>query len=176
VKQLDGTGMKRLHRDWRRVTEGRLALILDGVSTTFNVGGILRTAAALRVERVWFANGATSPSHPKVGRTALGAERYLSWTEAERTADAIAEARADGYTVIGIELAGGALPLHEVEIGGPTCLVIGHEDHGLNEATLGACDAVAFIPQLGKIGSLNVATAAGIALYEVRRREWTGRS
>jgi tRNA (guanosine-2'-O-)-methyltransferase len=65
------------------------------------------------------------------------------------------------------------VPLHGVELTDATCLVIGHEDHGLNEATLSACDAVAFIPQLGKIGSLNVATATSIALYEVRRREWT---
>mgnify|MGYP003461216081 CR=1 FL=1 len=39
-------------------------------------------------------------------------------------------------------------------------------------ATLAACDEVAFIPQLGRIGSLNVATATAIALYEVRRRAW----
>ncbi len=173
MKQLDGTGMKRLHREWRHVTERRVAVILDAVSTTFNVGGILRTSAALRVERVWFAAGATPPSHPKVGRTALGAQRYLSWSEVDRTADAIAAAKGEGYTVVGIELATGATALHEVALGDATCLVIGHEDHGLNEATLSACDAVAYIPQLGRVGSLNVATATAIALYEVRRREWT---
>ena len=37
---------------------------------------------------------------------------------------------------------------------------------------LAACDAVAYIPQLGKVGSLNVGTAAGIALYELNRRNW----
>jgi tRNA (guanosine-2'-O-)-methyltransferase len=37
---------------------------------------------------------------------------------------------------------------------------------------LDACDTVAFIPQLGKVGSLNVSTAAGIALYELNRRRW----
>ena len=52
------------------------------------------------------------------------------------------------------------------------CLVVGNEDHGIAAAALEACDAVAFLPQLGRIGSLNVATAAGIALYEVRRRSW----
>ena len=48
------------------------------------------------------------------------------------------------------------------------------EDHGLTPATLGACDAVAFVPLLGRVGSLNVATAAAIALYELRRKGWTG--
>jgi tRNA (guanosine-2'-O-)-methyltransferase len=53
------------------------------------------------------------------------------------------------------------------------CLVVGHEDRGIAAATLDVCDAVAFVPQLGRVGSLNVATAASIALYEVRRRAWT---
>jgi tRNA (guanosine-2'-O-)-methyltransferase len=50
--------------------------------------------------------------------------------------------------------------------------VVGHEDRGLTAATLAACDDVAFLPLLGKVGSLNVATAAAIACYEVRRQGW----
>ena len=46
VKPLGPTDLKRLHREWRRRTEGRVALLLDGVQTPFNVGAILRTAAA----------------------------------------------------------------------------------------------------------------------------------
>ncbi|MEC9395950.1 MAG: TrmH family RNA methyltransferase [Actinomycetota bacterium] len=51
-------------------------------------------------------------------------------------------------------------------------MAFGHEDRGLSAAVLEACTTVAFIPQLGKVGSLNVGTAAGIALYEVNRRGW----
>ena len=53
------------------------------------------------------------------------------------------------------------------------CLVIGHEDHGVRAATLDLCDVVAYVPQLGRVGSLNVATATAIALYELRRRTWS---
>jgi tRNA (guanosine-2'-O-)-methyltransferase len=52
------------------------------------------------------------------------------------------------------------------------CMAIGHEDHGLTSATLAACDAVAYLPLLGRVGSLNVATATSIALYELRRQGW----
>lgn len=75
--------------------------------------------------------------------------------------------------MVGLELADHAVPLHQLDGGTDVCLAVGHEDHGLPVATLAACDHLAFIPQLGRVGSLNVATAAAIAMYELRRREWT---
>ena len=105
--------------------------------------------------------------------TALGTERYLTWDVVEDpVAGGRARRKADGYAVVGIELADGAVPLHEADLDRDVCLALGHEDRGLSAATLGACDAVAFIPQLGRVGSLNVANAAAIAMYEVRRRRW----
>jgi tRNA (guanosine-2'-O-)-methyltransferase len=173
-KQLDGTGLKRLHREWRRRTEGRVALLLDGVSSSYNVGSILRTAAAERVEHLWFTANATPPTAPAVRKTALGTEKYLTWTVGASGAECVAEAQAAGWRVVGIELAEGAVPLHELPIddGAAICLAVGHEDHGLAAATAAACDAVAYLPQLGRVGSLNVAVAAAIAVYEIRRREW----
>lgn len=172
MSQLDGTGMKRLHREWRRRTASRVALVLDGVQNPFNVGAIVRTAAAERVDHLWIAGG-TSPAHAKVDKTALGTARYLTWTEVEGGPAAVAAARAAGYRVVAIELTTEAVPLHDAALDGDVALVIGHEDRGVTPATLAACDQVAFIPQLGKVGSLNVAAAAAIAIYETRRRDWT---
>jgi tRNA (guanosine-2'-O-)-methyltransferase len=64
------------------------------------------------------------------------------------------------------------VPLHEAPLDGDVCLVLGHEDKGLSPATLALCDAIAYLPQPGKVGSLNVAVAAAVALAEARRREW----
>jgi tRNA (guanosine-2'-O-)-methyltransferase len=172
VKQLDGTGMKRLHRDWRRRTDGRLALVLDDVQGPFNVGAIIRTAAALRADDVWLAGRTPDADDGKVGKTSLGTQRYLTFHRATQVTTAIGDARQAGYAVVAIELADGAVPLHDLALGSATCLVVGHEDRGCAPATLEACDAVAFLPLLGKVGSLNVATAASIACYEVRRRAW----
>ena len=172
MKQLDGTGMKRLHREWRRRTTGRLALVLDDVQGPFNVGAIIRTAAALRVDDVWLAGHTPDPDDVKVGKTALGTQRYLTFHRADTAIAAIEAARTAGYRVVGVELADGARPLHELDPVDATCLVVGHEDRGCNPATLDACDDVAFVPLLGKVGSLNVATAASIALYELRRQHW----
>jgi tRNA (guanosine-2'-O-)-methyltransferase len=174
VKQLDGTGMKRLHRDWRRRTPGRLGVVLDDVQGPFNVGGIIRTAAALRVEDVWLAGRTPDPDDPKVGKTALGTQRYVTFHRAATGPDAVGAARAAGYRPIALELADGAVPLHELAAADDdVCLVLGHEDRGCAPGTLAACDAVAYLPLLGKVGSLNVAAAAAIACYEVRRQTWT---
>jgi tRNA (guanosine-2'-O-)-methyltransferase len=173
MKQLGPTDLKRLHRDWNRRSAGRLALLLDGIQSPFNVGAIVRTAAAYRVEQIYVSSGGTSPASPKAGKVAMGTERYLSWSTFERGPDAADTAREDGFCVVGLELADDAIPLHQLRAGGDVCVALGHEDHGLSPATLAACDSVAFLPQLGRVGSLNVATAAAIALYELRRQEWS---
>jgi tRNA (guanosine-2'-O-)-methyltransferase len=172
-RQLRPTDVKRLNREWRRRTEGRLALLLDSVGQPFNVGSIIRTAAAFGVESVWLCGNTPDLSLPAVGKTALGTERFLSVYRTPSPVDAVKEAAEDGYRVIAVELASGATPLFETPLDGPVCLAIGNEDHGCSPALLSAAHGVAYIPQVGRVGSLNVAVAAAIAIAEARRREWT---
>ena len=170
---LSSTELKRLHREWRRRTPARLSIGLDGVQGPFNVGAIIRSAAAYKSEYLWLTETATGPDNSKVDKTALGTARYLT-TNRVTDATAIADAaRAAGYRVVGVELAAGAVPMHELDLRGDVCLVVGHEDRGLSKAGLAACDAFGFLPQLGSVGSLNVATAASIAMYEWARQQWT---
>lgn len=171
TQNLSGTELKRLHREWRRRTDDRLALLLDGVQNPFNLGSILRSAAAYGVDHLWLV-GSPSPNDAKVQKTALGSQKFLRWTHCDTSADALAAARADGYRIVGIELATGAAPLHELVLDGDVCLAVGHEDRGLSKDLLAGADALAFLPQVGKIGSLNVAMATTIALWEARRAEW----
>jgi tRNA (guanosine-2'-O-)-methyltransferase len=74
--------------------------------------------------------------------------------------------------LVAIEQAEPAVPLHAAALGGDVCLALGNEDHGCSSALLAVADQVAYIPQVGRVGSLNVAAAAAVALAEVRRREW----
>ena len=166
------TDLKRLHRDWRRQAPGRVALLPDSVATPYNVGSILRTAAALRVDDIWLTGQTADPSAPGTRKTALGSERFLTFHRVDEPVAAVRAAQAAGYRVIGVELAQGAEALHEVDLTGAVCLAVGHEDRGLSQPVLDAADALSFIPQLGKIGSLNVAVAASMALYEARRQGW----
>ena len=171
-RSLGSTELKRLHRDWRRQAPGRVALLLDSVATPYNVGSILRTAAAMRVDDVWMTGQTSEETHASVQKTALGSQRFLTFHRVPEPEAAVRAAQTAGYRVVAIELADGAVPIHAADLAGSVCLAVGHEDRGVSAAVLGACDATAFIPQLGLIGSLNVAVAASIALYEARRQGW----
>jgi len=172
VRQLREVEVKRLNRRWRRATEARLGLVLDGVTSPFNVGSILRTAAALGVEQVWLAGAAATPHHPALRKVSMGTERLVAWEAGMTVVEAVALARAEGLRPVALELCDGASPLHEAVLDGDLCLVVGNEDKGLSPTALAACDAAVYLPQPGKVGSLNVAVATGIALAECRRREW----
>ncbi|RJL35365.1 TrmH family RNA methyltransferase [Bailinhaonella thermotolerans] len=171
-RQLRPTDVKRLNRSWRRATEGRLSLILESVTGPFNIGSIFRTAAALGVETVWLAGNATEPTHPKAQKLVLGCDRFVDWRPPVPVTEAVKDAREEGYRVVAVELTSDALPLHLAPLDGDVCLAVGAEDHGCSPALLAAADAVAYIPQIGRVGSLNVSVAAAVAMTEARRREW----
>ncbi len=183
-RKLGSTDLKRLHRQWRRRSTGEVAVLLENVQSPFNVGAIVRAAAAFRAEHVWLVGTTPGLRAPKVQKTALGTDRHLTVHEAADVPATAGEIRAAGFLLVAIELTADAVPLHELlargagsaPLGsGPAslCLAFGNEEHGLSSGCLEACDHVAYLPQLGKVGSLNVASAAAIALYEVRRASWT---
>lgn len=176
-RPLGPTDLKRLHRDWRRRLDLRVGLILDGVQNPYNLGSILRSAAAYRVEWVWLVGPTAGVTHPKAAKTALGSERLVTVEtlgEGATGADAVARAAAAGFVTTAVELADGARPLFEIELGPTVCLVLGHEERGVHRDTLAAVDHVGFVPQLGKVGSLNVAQATSVALYEAARQRAMG--
>lgn len=162
----------------------QLTLILDNVRSTHNVGAVLRTADATGVTKVVccgitpYPRLADDPRDPvvsgrhtrEIAKTALGAERAVKIEHQSATTDAIAAARAFGCTVYALEQADGAANLLRFEppsAAGRIALVIGNEPSGVSNEALKACDEVLEIPQRGSKESLNVAVAAGIAMYRI---------
>ena len=80
---------------------------------------------------------------------------------------AVSQLKESGYTIIAVELSDTAVPYHTFTYPQKTCLVVGHEDHGVTKATLGVCDAAVFLPMYGKGQSLNVHVAFSIVLYHI---------
>jgi tRNA (guanosine-2'-O-)-methyltransferase len=170
MKQLGETDLKRLHRTWRRRNEFRLALLLENLQSPFNVGAIARTAAAMGAEALYLAGSTPEVRSAPAQKAAMGSDRFLRAERLETSAAAVRAAREAGFLVVALELADAAVPLPEVDLARDVCLVVGHEDRGVSAACLESCDVVAYVPQLGKVGSLNVASAAAVGCYEVRRQ------
>jgi len=175
VQQLNGTGLKRLHRAWRRENESRLAVLLENIQSPFNVGAMVRTAAAMGADQLYLAGSTPDLKSSGVQKAAMGTDRYLQTKAFPTIAAAVTAARADGFRVVALELADGAVPLFAADLSVDVCLVVGHEDRGVTAEALSLCDVVAFAPQLGRVGSLNVASALAIGAYEVRRQGYAAK-
>lgn len=172
MKALGSTEIKRLNRSWRQRTDSRLTLVLCGLSNPYNVGSILRSAAVFGVEAVHLVGATPGPEHAGVAKTSLGTERSVPTPRHETVNAAISENRKAGFSIIALELADIAVPMHEHPLGEAICLVIGDEAHGLSPAALAHCDTAVYLPQIGRVASLNVAAATSIALFEARRQRW----
>jgi 23S rRNA (guanosine2251-2'-O)-methyltransferase len=160
----------------------QLTLILDNLRSAHNVGAILRSCDAAGVERVLVCGTTPYPrlknevrdpvvasrNSRAIAKTALGAEKTVMLEHYDDSLSAIAAARAHGCTIYGLEQTPKSTDLFAARPHFPAALVVGNEVTGIPAEVLAACDAVLEIPQHGSKESLNVAVAAGIALYALR--------
>lgn len=146
-----------------------VSVLLHEVRSLYNVGAFFRTMDAVAGDRVYLSGITAHPPHPGIAKTALGAQDTVPWRPAHaRTA--IERLRAKGVQVAAVETTSTSLDLFEWEPAFPVCVIFGHEVDGLPEDVLAACDVHVRIPMLGRKGSLNVATAGGVVVYELLRK------
>ena len=147
-----------------------VSILLDNVRSLYNVGAFFRTADAAGCEKLYLCGITGRPPKPAITKTALGADETVPWQYNTQAAAVIAELHEKGYEIAAIETSRRAVDLFDWRPSFPVCLVFGHETDGLATALLGMCDTHVRIPMLGRKHSLNVATAGGIALYELLRK------
>jgi 23S rRNA (guanosine2251-2'-O)-methyltransferase len=147
----------------------QLLVILDGVEDPHNLGAIVRTAHAAG------AGGIVIPERRAVGLTdvvakaAAGALEYLPVVRAVNINRSLEELKELGYWIYGLDERG-TQDYDRAEYHAPTALVFGGEGKGLHELVRKHCDVLVRIPLEGHIPSLNVSVAAGIVLFEHKRR------
>ena len=142
-----------------------VVVVLDGVTDPRNLGGIARTAEAAGAEAlvVRRRRGATVTS--AAVRASAGALLHLPVAEVANVGRALARLKEAGFWAVGLDEAA------ETSIGrarppaGPLALVLGSEGEGLSRLVRERCDELVSIPMAGSVASLNVAVAAGVALY-----------
>lgn len=140
-------------------------LILEGVNNPDNVGGIFRSAAAFGIDLVVLGPDCGDPLYRKAVRTSMAATLGVPFVSAGTWPDAMARLRASGFTVIALTPDAHARPLASIPSSARVALLVGAEGDGLSAAALEAADVRARIPMTTRVDSLNVTTAAAIAMY-----------
>jgi len=150
-----------------RIAAGPLSrvLVLEGVNNPDNVGGLFRSAAAFGIELVVLGPDSGDPLYRKAIRTSMGASLSLPFAQASQWPGAITDLRADGFTVVALTPAFAAEPLEDVRQVPKLALLVGSEGSGLTPEALKAATLMARIPMTPDVDSLNVTTAASIAMY-----------
>ena len=156
---------------FRNSEKSPFVIVLDNVRSMSNVGSVFRTADAFLAERICLCGITGVPPHPEIRKTALGATESVAWKYYKKTAEAVIELKSEGYRIIGIEQADGAISLNDFlpEKNIKYALVFGHEVNGVDQEIINICDNVIEIPQFGTKHSLNIAVSAGIVLWEFTR-------
>lgn len=147
---------------------GALVAVLEDLRSVHNVGSILRSADAFAVDLVVMAGITPTPEHPRLVRTALGAERTVPWVWRPNALAAVRELAARGLAILAMEGGAGAEPLTGAPFTLPAALVIGNEVAGVSSPVLAAADRRLAILMRGVKTSLNAAVAFGIAAFAVR--------
>ena len=147
----------------------RLVLLVHNVRSLWNVGSFFRTADAFAVERLYLTGYTGTPPRREITKTAIGAEEFVAWEAAKEPVSVVERLKQEGWQIVALEQAPGAVDLRNFRSAEHVCLIVGHELQGVPEDLLRIADVVVHIPMLGKKESLNVAVAAGIALHHLRR-------
>ena len=147
-----------------------VSVLLDNVRSMYNVGSFFRTMDAAGAGKLYLCGITGKPPKKEITKTALGADEHVAW---EHSWDALATARSiqqRGYELAAVETSPRSVDLFDWTPRFPVCLMFGHETGGLHPALVEMADTLIRIPMLGMKHSLNVATAGGVALYELLRK------
>ncbi|MBS1700729.1 MAG: tRNA methyltransferase [Armatimonadetes bacterium] len=145
----------------------QLAILMQDWSDAYNVGGMFRVADACGVsELIMTGKTPVVGDSPQIAVTSMGAHRRMPWRHFDRHDDACAALKAEGYSLVAIEVAEGACHYMHYEYPSKCCLVLGNEGAGVYGNVMKQCDGAVFIPMAGKGRSMNVHVAGAIVAFE----------
>ena len=152
------------------VENARLLVVLDGIEDPHNLGAIIRTAHAAGANGVVVSERRSAPLTETVDRAAAGALAHLPVARVTNISQALERLKEHCFWIYGLDERGTAL-YNEIDYAVPTVLVLGGEGKGLHQGVQKHCDMLIRIPMSGEVSSLNVSVAAGIALFDWRRKQ-----
>jgi 23S rRNA (guanosine2251-2'-O)-methyltransferase len=169
-KAMTDLGRKSVD-EFRIAEKWPIVIVLENIRSAYNVGSVFRTSDAFLISAIYITGYSAKPPHKEIKKTALGAEETVSWQHFKNAEGAIIALRAEGYKILAIEQAKGSISLTDIKQAKheKIAVVFGNEVTGVEQSTIQICDGCIEIPQWGMKHSLNIATAAGVVLWELVR-------
>lgn len=144
-----------------------IIVILDNVRSALNVGAIFRTCDAVGVTKLILCGITPFPPHPKVVKTALGAQEFVPYEHVSDIEQLIKTLHDDDFTMLSVEQTEKSSMFQTIDYPSKIALVFGNEITGVQRMFLDQSDYQIELPMVGQKESLNVATTAGIVLYHI---------
>jgi len=145
-----------------------VVIILDRLRSAFNTGNIFRLADAVGAEEILACGYTPAPPHPKLAKTAMGADSLVLCRTFPTSLEAVRTKRAEGARMIlAVEPSERGVCPWKMSYEFPLALVFGNEALGVLPETLAECDGVLSLPMLGAKTSINVGNCAAVVLYAV---------
>jgi 23S rRNA (guanosine2251-2'-O)-methyltransferase len=163
-------GAARAYADLDSVAEAEMLVVLDGVEDPHNLGAVIRTAHAAGAGAVIIPERRAAGVTDVVAKAAAGALEHLPVVRVTNINRTLEDLKERGYWIYGLDERG-TQAHDQTDYAQRSVLVLGGEGHGLHEQVRKNCDVIVRIPLAGKISSLNVSVAAGVVLFEWRRRK-----
>lgn len=156
-------------------SEGRepFLLLLDRITDVRNFGAIARTVECAGVDAIVIGEKGNAPITSDAMKTSAGALNHVPVCRERDLKKTIKYLQESGIRVVACTEKA-AKNIYDIQFDGPAALLMGSEEDGISDTLLREVDDLAKIPMKGKIGSLNVSVAAGVAIYEVVR-QWSER-
>jgi 23S rRNA (guanosine2251-2'-O)-methyltransferase len=152
-------------------SEGRdpFLILLDRVTDVRNFGAIVRTAECAGIDAIVIGEKGSAPITNDAMKTSAGALNYVPVCRERDLKKTLQLLRNSGVKVIACTEKT-EKTLYSITVSGPVALILGSEEDGISDNLLREADELVRIPMKGKISSLNVSVAAGVAMYEVTRQ------
>jgi 23S rRNA (guanosine2251-2'-O)-methyltransferase len=151
---------------------GRRIVALDGVEDPQNVGAIVRAADAAGARGLVLTQRRAPPLGPALARASAGAIEWMPVARVPNLVRALGELKQAGFWVVGADVTAERtlFELPDRLLSGDVVVVLGAEGRGMRRSILEAVDHPVRIPMMGRVGSMNVATAGAVVLFELLRR------
>lgn len=151
------------------IEQAKCVVLLDGVEDPHNLGAIIRSAHAAGVDAILIPDRRAAGITETVVKASAGAIEHMALVKIGNVRQEMEKLKEKGYWIYGLDERGEE-SYDQLTYNAPTVFVLGGEGKGLHEHVRKQCDAVVRIPMAGAIASLNVSVAAGVVLFEWRRR------